>query len=61
MNNKQRAYLSGLAAKENRIIQIGKNPLTQEAVASLDEPLAPRELIQLSVLIIWLERVRDVA
>ena len=35
MNNKQRSYLSGLAAKEQAIFQIGKSSLTPEVVAAV--------------------------
>ncbi len=50
LTNKQRAYLSSLAAKESAIMQIGKADLTPEIVAACDEALAKRELIKLSVL-----------
>lgn len=50
MNNKQRAYLSGLASKLNPIFQIGKASLTPEIVAAIDEALEKRELIKVSVL-----------
>lgn len=61
MNNKQRAYLSGLAAKENSIIQIGKNSLTPEVVASIDEALEARELIKVTVLKNCFDDIRDIA
>ncbi len=50
LNNKQRAFLSGLAAKENAILQIGKASLTPEMVDAVDEALAARELVKISVL-----------
>jgi len=50
LNNKQRAYLSSLAAKEDSILQLGKASLTPEFVAAVDEALAKRELIKISVL-----------
>lgn len=50
MNNKQRAYLSGLASKMNPIFQIGKASLTPEIVAAIDEALEKRELIKISIL-----------
>ena len=49
MTNKQRAYLSSLASKENAIFQIGKSSLTTEIISAVDEALAKRELIKISV------------
>lgn len=50
MNNKQRAYLSGLASKITPIMQIGKASLTPEVIKAADEALEKRELIKISVL-----------
>ena len=50
MTNKQRAYLSGLASKQQPIFQIGKASLTPEIVAAVDEALEKRELVKISVL-----------
>ena len=50
MNNKQRAYLSGLASKLTPILQIGKSSLTPEVIQAADEALAARELIKINVL-----------
>ena len=50
MNNKQRAYLSSLSSDMNAIMQIGKASLTPEIVSAVDEALAARELIKISVL-----------
>ena len=50
MNNKQRAYLSSLSSDRNAIMQIGKASLTPEIVSAVDEALAARELIKISVL-----------
>ncbi len=50
MNNKQRAYLSGLATNEPAILSIGKAGLTPEVVVSVEEALNARELIKISVL-----------
>lgn len=50
MTNKQRAFLSSLASKENAIFQIGKSSLTTEIIAAIDEALTKRELIKISVL-----------
>ena len=50
MTNKQRAYLSSLANDLNAIFQIGKSSLTPEVIAAVDEALAKRELVKISVL-----------
>ena len=49
MTSKQRAYLIGLASKEQTIIHIGKNGITPELTASVDEALEARELIKISM------------
>ncbi len=50
MNNKQRAYLSGLASTMQPIFQIGKASLTPEVVAAVDKAIEKRELVKISVL-----------
>ncbi len=50
MTSKQRAYLKSLAMNIEPIFMIGKSSLTPEITASVDEALAARELIKLSVL-----------
>lgn len=50
MNNKQRAYLSSLASQLTPILQVGKSSLTPELLQAVDEALAARELIKISVL-----------
>ncbi len=50
MNNKQRAYLSGLASTMQPVFNIGKSSLTPEVVQAVDEALEKRELIKVSVL-----------
>lgn len=50
MNNKQRAYLSGMASKMSPIFQIGKASLKPELIQAMDEALEKRELIKVSVL-----------
>lgn len=50
MNNKQRAYLSGLASKLSPILQIGKASLTPEIIEAANEALEARELIKINVL-----------
>ena len=49
MTSKQRAYLKGLAMKMEPIMQLGKGSVTPENTAAVDEALAARELIKISV------------
>ena len=50
MTSKQRAYLKGLAMKMEPIMQLGKGSVTPENTVAVDEALAARELIKISVL-----------
>ncbi len=61
MTSKQRAYLKGLAMKMDSIMQLGKGGLTPENTAAVDEALAARELIKISVLQNCLEDPRQMA
>ena len=50
ITSKQRAYLRSLAMKEDALFQLGKSSLTPEFTSAVDEALAKRELIKISVL-----------
>ena len=50
MTSKERAKLRSLAAAENTIIQIGKNGITDQVIASVETALTARELIKGKVL-----------
>lgn len=50
MTTKQRAYLKSLAMTMEPVFQLGKSSLTPEFTKAIDEALAARELIKLSVL-----------
>lgn len=50
MTSKQRAYLKSIAMKTEPILQLGKGGVTPENTASVEEALAARELIKISVL-----------
>ena len=50
MTTKQRAYLKSLAMTMDPIFQIGKNSMTPDLTNAVDEALAARELIKISVL-----------
>ncbi len=49
MTSKQRAYLRSLAMKMDPILFIGKESLTPENTKNIEEALAKRELIKISV------------
>ena len=61
ITSKQRAYLKGLAMTMDPILQLGKGGLTPENTASVDEALAARELIKISVLQNCLDDPRQMA
>lgn len=46
MTSKQRAFLRGLASKEDTILHIGKNGLGHNLVKELDDALEARELVK---------------
>ena len=50
ITTKERAYLRGLANDMPALYQLGKNGLTDEFFATLDEALNARELIKVTVL-----------
>ena len=50
MTNKQRAYLSSLANDITPIYQVGKNSISPELIQGIDDAIAKRELIKISVL-----------
>ena len=61
MTTKQRAYLKGLAMTMDPILQLGKGGLTPENTAAVDEALAARELIKITVLKNCLDDGRSIA
>lgn len=61
MTSKQRAYLKGLAMTLDPIFQIGKNSLTPENTAAINEALTARELIKISVLQNCMDDPRELA
>ena len=50
LTSKQRAYLRGLANKENAVFQIGKGGITDEMVKEIDIALEKREIMKITVL-----------
>lgn len=50
LTSKQRAYLRGLANKENAIFQVGKGGLTEKIISEIDYVIEKRELIKITVL-----------
>lgn len=61
MTSKQRAYLKSLAMNLDPVFQIGKNSLTPELTAAVQEALDARELIKVSVLQNCLDDPRELA
>mgnify|MGYP005800070577 CR=1 FL=1 len=43
LTSKQRAYLRGLAAKEDTILQIGKDGITENTTAEISDAMRDRE------------------
>ncbi len=58
---KQRAYLKSLAMTITPIFQVGKASLTPEITQAVDEALAARELIKISVLQNCADDPREIA
>ncbi len=50
MTSKQRAYLRGLASKEEPILHIGKGGIGENLIKQADDALEARELIKLRCL-----------
>ena len=50
LTSKQRAYLRGLASKEDTIMQIGKSGISENLIKTISDALEARELIKLRVL-----------
>ena len=61
MTSKQGAYLKGLAMTMDPIFQMGKASLTPENTKAIDEALAARELIKISVLQNCLDDPKEIA
>ena len=61
MTSKQRAYLKSLAMTMDPVLQLGKGSVTPENTAAIDEALAVRELIKISVLQNCLDDPRQMA
>ena len=61
MTSKQRAYLKGLAMKEEPIFQVGKSSVTPESTQAIRDALVARELIKLNVLKNCMDDPREIA
>ncbi|HIT67284.1 MAG TPA: ribosome assembly RNA-binding protein YhbY [Candidatus Merdisoma merdipullorum] len=61
MTSKQRAYLKSLAMTMDPIFQVGKSSVTPELIKAIEEALAARELIKLSVLQNCADNPREIA
>ncbi len=61
MTSKQRAYLKSISSTYESIFQVGKSSLTPEVCEAVDEALAARELIKISVLKNCADDPKDIA
>ena len=61
MTTKQRAYLKSLAMTMDPIFQVGKNSITPEITAAIEEALEARELIKINVLKNCMDDPREIA
>ncbi len=61
ITSKQRAFLKSLAMTMDPVLLFGKNGLTPEVTAAVDEALAARELIKVGVLQNCLEDPHEMA
>ena len=50
LNSKERAFLKSIAMTTEPIFQIGKSALTPEITEAVEEAIAKRELVKISVL-----------
>lgn len=50
LTSKQRAYLRGIAAKEDTIFQVGKGGIGENLITQVNDALKAREIVKLKVL-----------
>ncbi|MCD7731498.1 MAG: YhbY family RNA-binding protein [Oscillospiraceae bacterium] len=50
LTSKQRSVLKGIAAKEDTILQVGKNGIIDTLITQVSDALKARELVKMSVL-----------
>lgn len=50
LTSKQRAYLRGIAAKEDTILQVGKSGIGDNLITQVNDALKAREIVKLKVL-----------
>lgn len=61
LNSKQRAYLRGIGNKEETIVRIGKEGLSENVAISLEKALNKREIVKAKVLVNSEEEKNEVA
>lgn len=61
LTSKQRAFLRGLASKENVIVTVGKGGITENTVVEMNNALKARELVKGRVLETSLLSAREAA
>lgn len=50
LTSKQRAYLRGIAAKEDTIFQVGKGGVNENLIIQVNDALKAREIVKIKVL-----------
>lgn len=50
LTSKQRAYLRGIAAKEDTIFQVGKGGINDNLITQVNDALKAREIVKIKVL-----------
>ncbi len=50
LTSKQRAYLRGIAAKEDTIFQVGKGGVNDNLIAQVNDAIKKREIVKIKVL-----------
>ncbi len=61
LTSKQRAYLRGVASKEDTILQLGKEGITESFVKAVDTAVSAREIVKFKVLESALTDVKEAA
>ncbi len=50
LTSKQRAYLRGIAAKEDTIFQVGKGGVNENLISQVNDAIKVREIVKIKVL-----------
>lgn len=61
INNKQKAYLKSMANELRPLFQVGKDGVTENLIATLDDALTAHELLKIKVLKTSPQSVNEIA